>query len=74
MTLLRSEQRIPLHLAPRAGRGRNASLDAFRVRGSLRKHSYRRIRGDGPSPQPSPRKNGERERSAAAFSAYLITP
>ncbi|MGY4197135.1 hypothetical protein ACVIM9_006476 [Bradyrhizobium sp. USDA 4520] len=56
----------PLHLAPRAGRGRNASSDAFRVRGSLRERSYHRLCGDGPSPQPSPRKNGEREPSAFA--------
>ncbi|TPQ31106.1 hypothetical protein C2U70_24895 [Bradyrhizobium guangdongense] len=50
-----------LRLSPLAERGRIASLDAIRVRGSLRESNSHRPRGDSPSPQPSPRKRGEGE-------------
>ncbi|MCP1974805.1 hypothetical protein AB7M56_008728 [Bradyrhizobium elkanii] len=63
--LLRLERRA-CHFAPRAGRGRNPSSDAFRVRGTLRERVYCRMHGGSPSPQPSPRKNGERGRYVAA--------
>ena len=51
-----SARRGDRHLAPLAGRGRIASQDAIRVRGTLREFGSR---GDSPSPQPSPRKRGE---------------
>jgi len=48
-----------LNLAPLAGRGRIASQDAIRVRGTLHESNSHRPRGGSPSPQPSPRKRGE---------------
>jgi len=45
-----------LRLAPLAGRGRIASQDAIRVRGTLRESNSRLLRLAGPSPHPSPRK------------------
>jgi hypothetical protein len=51
--------RPSIHLAPLAGRGRIASQDAIRVRGTLRESNFHRFRGESPSPQPSPRKRGE---------------
>jgi hypothetical protein len=50
---------IPFRLAPLAGRGRIASSDAMRVRGTLRESNSHRPHGGSPSPQPSPRKRGE---------------
>ncbi|RZN09221.1 hypothetical protein CWO91_18860 [Bradyrhizobium genosp. SA-3] len=49
------------------GRGRIASQDEIRVRGSLRESYYHLSRGGSPSPQPSPRRRGEEEDAASVF-------
>src|SRR5262245_45300386 len=60
------------HLAPLAGRGRIASPDAMRVRGTLRESNSHGARGDSPSPHPSPRKNGEREKRHLALPSDVV--
>jgi hypothetical protein len=51
------------YLAPLAGRGRIASSDAIRVRGTLRESE---LVERAPHPNPLPVKNGERERRHSA--------
>ncbi|VIO80265.1 hypothetical protein CI1B_83460 [Bradyrhizobium ivorense] len=49
-----------IHLAPLAGRGRIASSDAIRVRGSFRESAVTAFAEAAPHPDPLPVKNGER--------------
>jgi hypothetical protein len=54
------------HLAPLAGRGRIASLDAIRVRG-LSANSSLEFADRAPHPNPLPAKSGAREKINAAW-------